>query len=185
MNYNPNEYSDVQDISTDSVRFEQPSTHALLEYSQLNADLQEVYLILSGQVYDSENEKIIKNKFTRPLLNEQGVNAIIIQLKPYFSRSATFGKMGKEGIQLMLKATLKNIKAQLFSRINQERWDLHSSDWETIMNAIMPYITFNLNRSKEGNELDKITSSIQSREVTSQTANNPKPKKILGMFKYQ
>lgn len=186
MNYtDPADYSDVQDISTDSVRYEQPSTHALLEYSQLGNDLQEVYLILSGQIYDPENEKIIKDKHAVPLLNHQGVSALVLQLKPYFSRSATFGAMKAEGIMTMLRVTTKNIKNQLFSTVNQKRWNLHSSDIETIMNTIMSYITFNLNRSKDGSELQAITSSIQSREITSQSSNNPKPKKILGMFRYQ
>lgn len=186
MSYtDPSDYSDVQDISTENLRYEQPSTHALLEYSQLGNDLQEVYLILSGQIYDPENEKIIKDVHAVPLLNHQGVSALVLQLKPYFSRSATFGAMKADGILTMLRVTTQNIKNQLFSSVNQKRWDLHSSDIETIMNTIMSYITFNLNRSKDGSELKAITSSIQSREVTSSTSNQPRSKKIFGMFKYQ
>ena len=186
MNYYDNtDYTEPNDISTEALRYEQPSTHALLEYSQLGADLQEVYLILSGQIYDAENEKIIKDKHAVPLLNQRGVSAVILQLKPYFSRSATFGAMKPEGIMKMLSVTTKNIKNQLFSSVNQKRWELHSSDIETIMNTVMSYITFNLNRSKDGSELQAITSSIQSREITSSSSNQPRPKKILGMFKYK
>ncbi len=43
------DYEDVNDISSESVRYEQPNTQALLEYSRLDNDLQDIFLTLSGK----------------------------------------------------------------------------------------------------------------------------------------
>ena len=82
------DYDDVNDISSESVRYEQPNTQALLEYSRLDNDLQDIFLTLSGKMFDPNTNKLVRNKYIKPLLNEEGVSAILMQLRPYFSRSS-------------------------------------------------------------------------------------------------
>lgn len=176
MSY-PAEYPEVSDISTEATRYESPNTQALLEYSRLDADLQEIYLILSGQVYDEANAKIVKSKYSRALLNSDGVLAIMMQLRPYFSRSATFNDIKPEYIMKMLKTTMKNVQRQLLSSINQKRWELHQSDIEAIWETLRTYTTINLNRSNKGGERTAITTSVQSKEITNQQA--PKQKRRI------
>jgi len=179
MSY-PSEYPEVSDISTEATRYESPNTQALLEYSRLDGDLQEIYLILSGQVYDEANAKVVKSKHCRALLNSDGVLAIMMQLRPYFSRSATFNDIKPEYIMKKLRETMKNLQRQLLSAINQERWELHQSDIEAIWEMLISYTTFNLNRSNKGGERTAITTSVQSREITNQQS--PKQKrKIFGI----
>jgi len=177
MSY-PAEYPEVSDISTEATRYESPNTQALLEYSRLDTDLQEVFLTLSGRVYDRDNDKIIKSRYGRPLLNDDGVSALMMILRPYFSRSATFNDMKPEFILTKLKLTMKNIKRLLLSSINQERWDLHQSDIEAVWETIFTYTTLNLTRSNKGGERTAITTSVQSKEVTNQNT----PKQSKGIF---
>ena len=176
MSY-PSDYPEVSDISTEATRYESPNTQALLEYSRLDADLQEIYLILSGQVYDEANAKIVKSKYSRALLNSDGVLAIMMQLRPYFSRSATFNDIKPEYILKMLKTTMNNVKSQLLSSINQERWELHQSDIEAVWEMFRTYVVMNLLRSNKGGERTAITTSVQSKEVTNQQS--PKQKKRI------
>ena len=173
------DYEDVNDISSESVRYEQPNTQALLEYSRLDNDLQDIFLTLSGKMFDPNTNKLVRNKYIQPLLNEEGVSAILMQLRPYFSRSSTFGSLKSDFINKKIKTTLKNIQRQLLSAVNQRRWNLDLADIEAVNECITTYVALNINRSKDGIELKALTTSIQSKEVTNQ--NSGKQKKAFGL----
>ena len=100
MNYEPQDYSDFNDISTEATRYTQPHTHALLDFSRLDGDLQEIYLTLSGLSHDSENDTL--HQSNKPMLNQEGVQALMLAIRAYFSRSATFGKMKADGICILV-----------------------------------------------------------------------------------
>lgn len=175
------DYSVPTDVQSESVRYEQPNTQALLEYSRLNEDLDELSLTLSGKTRNIDTGKVMPDPYGKQLLNSLGVKAIVLQLKPYFSRSATFNDIKPEFINKKLKTTLDNIKRQLLSAINMQRWDLHQSDIEVVWETITSYTAFNLSRSKMGGERNAITSSVQSKEITSQNAGNKKGKSLFGI----
>lgn len=175
------DYPSVNDVSSESIRYETPNTQALLEYSRLDENLQELYLTLSGKLINPETGKLMNNPFGNRLLNDRGVNAILLQLRGYFSRSATFNELSPETIQKKLKVTATNIKNQLLSSINMERWELHQSDIEAIWEAVTTYIAINLYRSNKGGERNAITSSVQSKEVTNQNMNKGRNKSLFGL----
>ncbi len=130
-------------------------------------------------MFDPNTNKLVRNKYIKPLLNEEGVSAILMQLRPYFSRSSTFGSLKSDFINKKIKTTLKNIQRQLLSSVNQRRWKLDLADIEAVNECITTYVALNINRSKDGIELKALTTSIQSKEVTNQNAN--KPKKAFGL----
>lgn len=174
------DYPEVNDVSSESIRYETPNTQALLEYSRLDENLQDVYLTLSGKTINTETGKIMDNPYGKRLLNDMGVNAILLQLRGYFSRSATFNELSSETIQKKLKVTATNIKNQLLSNINMQRWELHQSDIEAIWECITTYIAINLYRSNRGGERNAITSSVQSKEVSTSNA-RPKNRSLFGL----
>jgi len=174
------DYEDTNDISSESVRYEQPNTQALLEYSRLDNDLQDIYLTLSGKTFDAETTKLVRSRYLKPLMNEVGVSAILMQLRPYFSRSSTFGSLKSDFINKKIKTTLKNIQRQLLSAVNQRRWELDTADIEAVHECITTYVAININRSKDGTELKALTTSIQSKEVMNQNSKNNN-KKLFGM----
>jgi|TARA_R100000084_G_scaffold78097_1_gene35614 hypothetical protein len=173
--------SSSEAINTDSIVYHSANTQALLEYSRLNEDLQDLILALSGLIIEPKNGNFIPDPFGKRLMNDQGVKAITLQLKPYFSRSATFGSLKTEFINKKIKTTLVNVKSQLLSSINQKRWELHSADVELVFEFITSYVAFNLNRSKEGRELSAITSSVQSREITNSNSSSGSGRSIFGL----
>lgn len=150
---------------------------------RLNNDvlLRDIEIFLSGKkiekVIEGRETKFHEIKIGNPLMNSQGVQAIINYLRLTISPHTVQGNFTDGDYRDFVKEMDDNLSCTITPNI--DRWDINDDDYDHIIDSIMSSVQMFVSRLIDNKERDSYASTLRS--VESNTVDSKGGLKIFGM----
>jgi len=102
---------------------------------------------LKGEAMDDNGVWVIKRE---PLVNEQGVGAILVDLSSKLSHNTTLTNLDKREISILMRAISRRVRLLIVQ--NYKRYNINTSDFTLLKDLITEPIFFALRRSMDQGE---------------------------------
>lgn len=150
-----------------AVQFENQTTSELLNYLDVEPEFRQVIADLSGQIWNPEKERFVNNPHSRPLMNANGIQAVVLSSRSYFSKSAIINDFDEKMIYKLMWSYAQFVKKMITYKEMRNHYGINPVDRWLIVEILLKSAFLNLNRSLHRHELDALTKFIKSAENVS------------------
>lgn len=137
--------------------------------------------------WDAQSNTWVQPKGAKPMLKEEGIDELLLELRGRMSVDKVLGKLQEERIKMIVRICGEVILEYIF--FDNEKYEISEGDYTKIFWQIVQNIDMFIRRSINGTENELITKSFAQREMItrhdegrSMSSPAPKSKGLFGFF---